>query len=322
LQDVCAKVAERFQLRVEDVQEVALGTPLQLQAQEPPGGLSVAQLKEALETERDQSASAMPFLLRFALGEFHYGQRATKFLPGQRKRSKQIAAHSTTDASVIQAFDVLAAESQFTSLHQAAGWTDLDDETIWQRYVQDVMDTKLKDGDRLYEAGCGVLAFLLEAKKPCKHVELGGCDGAKKTIELVKKDLCPEFAGNFTVGLLPQAVDPVPDNSWDVVVCNSVFQYFASLDQAEEAVRAFLRVAKRWVIISDICDERAQASTHSRQQDTEWAADLPQYLCFPRSWWDRFGESREHLVSIRHVGVKGYVRRKERYIVYIEKNAE
>lgn len=33
-----------------------------------------------------------------------------------------------------------------------AGWTDLDDETIWQRYVQDVMDTKLKDGDRLYEA--------------------------------------------------------------------------------------------------------------------------------------------------------------------------
>lgn len=37
--------------------------------------------------------------LRFALGEFHYGQRATKFLPGQRKRSKQVAAHSTTDVT-------------------------------------------------------------------------------------------------------------------------------------------------------------------------------------------------------------------------------
>ena len=40
---------------------------LQLQAQEPlepPTGLSVGQLKEALATERDPSAAAMPFILR------------------------------------------------------------------------------------------------------------------------------------------------------------------------------------------------------------------------------------------------------------------
>lgn len=329
LQDVAAKVAKRFKLDEEEVRDTIFGTELRSMGTPSTdvgdGLLSVGDLKSAL-CEQEDTDSAVPILLRFALGEFHYGQRATKLLPGQRKRPRTEAPDppgapepGATDARVLQAFDVLAAESQLTHLHQAAGWSDLDDAQVWRDYVRDVMDGKLRDGDRLFEAGCGVLAFLQEAKALRSNITIGGVDGAPRTIALVQKELAPQWAENFTVGLLPQALHGIPDGAWDVVVCNSVFQYFATDDQAEEAVRGMLRVARRWVIIADICDAVHERNTHSRQQGTGWAADLPEYKCYRREWWDRF--SQPHLVSLRHVGTVGYVRRKERYVVYIEKDA-
>lgn len=56
-----------------------------------------------------------------------------------------------------------------------------------------------------------------------------------------------EFAENFFVGMLPDAMTKVADDSWDVVVCNSVFQYLATEEQAKQAVTEMIRVAKRWV---------------------------------------------------------------------------
>ena len=47
--------------------------------------------------------------------------------------------------------------------------------------------------------------------------------------------------------MLPECLELVPDNSWDVVVCNSVFQYLHSYEQAQSAVEGMIRVAKRWV---------------------------------------------------------------------------
>lgn len=64
----------------------------------PPGktlnDMNVHELKELLAKAEAQSAQdgeksvgeegAVPFLLRYVLGEFHYGQRATRKLPGQQ----------------------------------------------------------------------------------------------------------------------------------------------------------------------------------------------------------------------------------------------
>jgi len=120
--------------------------------------------------------------------------------------------------------------------------------------------------------------------------------------------------------MLPEAMQQIPDASWDIVVCNSVFQYFASLDQAEAAVHGMLRCAKRWVILADICDASHTDSTHSRQQSNEWCAELPKYLTYDRAWFQRFELGGQNLVSLRHVRVPGYERRRERFCVYIEKS--
>jgi len=284
--------------------------------------LNVAQLREALSHVPEEDC-AVPFLLRFVLGEFHYGQRVTKLKPGQKKlKVAEEKAATTHQSKVSDAFDVLARESSYNHLHQMAGWIDIDSENVWHAYVSDVMGGKLRDGDRLFEAGCGVLAFLRSAEQLAKNVTIGGLDGAPKTIQLIKEQFVfGSVADNFSVGFLPDAMSRVEDNSWDIVVCNSVFQYFADIDQAKKAVEEMIRAAKRWVIIADVIDEKYAVETQRYKEKIAGASSsLPDYLTYARSWWEQF-DSTKNLVSIKKVESQTYVRRLERYTVYIEKNA-
>lgn len=184
------------------------------------------------------------------------------------------------------------------------------------------MNGVLRPDDSVFEAGCGVLAFLNSCLLIESNLTIGGVDGAKKTIGLVKDTLVdPRFKDNFFVGMLPDALDSVPSNSWDVVTCNSVFQYLVDKEQAKKAVEGMIRVAKRWVVIADICDEKYAHITNNRKSGLSWAEGLPEYRCYSKSWWEDNFDQGDHLVSIRHVEVQHYARRKERYVVYIEKNA-
>jgi len=285
---------------------------------------NVAQLREAL-SHVPEDEQAVPFLLRFVLGEFHYGQRVTKLKPGQKKIKDDKPAElqaSTHQSKVSEAFDVLAKESAYNHLHQMAGWIDIDSAAVWDAYVEDVVGGKLRDGDRLFEAGCGVLAFLRSAEQLAKNVVIGGLDGAAKTIQLIKDKYVSEaIANNFFVGFLPDAMCKVEDNSWDVVVCNSVFQYFADRDQAKSAVEEMIRAARRWIIIADVIDEKYVTETQRFKESLgEASNELPDYLTYPRSWWEQF-DTTTNLVSIKKVESQSYVRRKERYTIYIEKNA-
>jgi len=73
------------------------------------------------------------------------------------------------------------------------------------------------------------------------------------------------------------------------------------------------------VIIADVCDEAFHTNTNNRKSGLGWAAGLPDYRTYPKSWWlDNFS-SPNTLVSLRHVETASYSRRTERYVVYIEK---
>ena len=127
---------------------------------------------------------------------------------------------------------------------------------------------------------------------------------------------------NFFVGMLPDSMDQVKDCSWDVVVCNSVFQYMVDKDTARRAVEGMIRVARKWVIIADVCDDDSEkrAMTQSVVRGMEYAEGLPaEYRYYGKNWWiEEFG-GKGRLLSIRHVEVEGYKRRAARYCVYIEK---
>jgi len=378
-----------------------------------PGGNDsegVGDVSGSSSREASSSEKVVPFLLRFCLGEFHYGQRATRLLPGQKgfgaggrtattaalstdgatpgeqpptsasdevsattagtsaaavvektpssdeKGEKQLpagavvssgteseAATISTSASgagsgtstnetgighadrVSEAFDVLAREAKFRHLHQIAGWVDLTEKQIWDDYVQDTVQGKVRPGDRVFEAGCGVLAFLraIEEGVGLGKITIGGVDGAKKTIELVQNQLAPpEDRENFSVGLLPDCLGTMAADSWDVVVCNSVFQYINTKEQAKLAVDLMVRMARRWVIIADVLDDRHSEKSNARIKEMSWTQGVPDYRCYSKAWWSENFDSDENLVSIRHVDCPKYARRKERYVVYIEKNAK
>ena len=76
------------------------------------------------------------------------------------------------------------------------------------------------------------------------------------------------------------------------------------------------------VIIADICDHKFHDITQKHRMALSNAADdLPEYRSYRKSWWEEEFEGQGHLVSIKHVTVPQYIRRTERYVVYIEKNA-
>ena len=229
--------------------------------------------------------------------------------------------HRRHSSIVAAAFDWMAVEAKFRHLHQVAGWVDISDKSVWDAYVKEVMCGKLKDGDRLFEAGCGVGAFLTSCQLLSENLQLGGMDGACKTITLVKRDLCPQqLANNFSSGMIPDALSSVESDSWDVVVCNSVFQYLVDEAQAREAVLEMLRIGRRWVVIADVCDREFHDITQKHRARLEESAGcaLPEYRTFRKTWWEQEFEKLGHSVSIRHVEEKRYQRTQERYVVYLE----
>ncbi|EER11609.1 hypothetical protein Pmar_PMAR009823 [Perkinsus marinus ATCC 50983] len=124
-------------------------------------------------------------------------------------------------------------------------------------------------------------------------ITIGGCDGAPRTVRLVKKELAPrEFRDNFFVGMLSH------HNS-----ATFFSRYFASHDQALETVNEMLRVAKKWVIIADVCCEKYRHLIEGAVRTMDWTKNLPQYRTYEKTWWDQF-DDQGHLVSIRHVRVK------------------
>lgn len=288
-----------------------------------PDSPAIAEEKVASTPARADNISVQGILDRSASRE----NLRESSLPKEDARS----ASRSRGMATLEVFNVLVDESRYRHLHQLAGWVDIDEADVWSDYVRDVMDGVVNDGDRVFEAGCGVLAFLTAVGRIAKLGAMGGMDGAARTIKLVKDRLVdPSQRDNFYVGLLPYGLSPVADSSWDVIFCNSVMQYIPSEKDCRETVIEMLRITRRWAIIADICDavHEEKAKEHRKRLAATNAAEgkaneddgMCDYKCYYKKWWLQF-EELGHLVTIRHVRVKSYTRRSERYCVYIEKNA-
>ncbi|CEM23797.1 unnamed protein product [Vitrella brassicaformis CCMP3155] len=216
-------------------------------------------------------------------------------------------------------FGRMAQEGEFDHLHQMAGWKDLDDPTVWHLYVKDTIgSTNIRSGDRVFECGCGVGAFLSCVQSIVHGLQLSGVDASQSCIERARVNIAD---GHFMVGLLPEATKEMQEGSYDAVVCNSVFQYLPSLDVAETVVNEMLRLSARSVIIADVCDTEYEALTTRRMKEVwgdKYGHSLPAYLHIGEEWWGRFAAKCE-AITFHRVNVEAYARRKERYVVTMTK---
>ena len=224
----------------------------------------------------------------------------------------------------IDVFNNLVTNNKYKHLHQTAGWKDISDPLIWESYVIDVLDGVVKERNKIFEAGCGPLAFLSIVKKNFKDVEIFGIDESVEAIRKTKTELVDnEEKDNFSVGSIPQDLNKFPDDNFNVTLSNSVFQYLETYKIAYKSVIALLIITKcnGSVIIADVCDIEMKDTTEERLKKL-WegygTSDRPSFLYFSKNWFNQF-KNKNTRVKIRNVNVEGYERRKERFVVYIEK---
>jgi SAM-dependent methyltransferase len=121
------------------------------------------------------------------------------------------------------------------------------DEAAWTRYV-DLWARRLgiRAGTSVYEVGCGAGAFLYRLYS--RGCLVGGTDLSNGMVAAAR-ELMPkgsfEVAEAVSFSLTPRA---------DVVVCNSVFQYFPSLDYGSRVLQRMWAKAGRAVAVLDIPD--------------------------------------------------------------------
>ncbi len=207
----------------------------------------------------------------------------------------------------------------------------------------------------MFDAGCGVLAFINAVRTNIPTIQCAGMDGAPGVVTQLKTELCPKLGLDpdmFHCGLLPSGMASVASGEFDVCVCHSVFQYLSHEDAAA-SVREMLRIVKPGglVLIADICDEKTKevqekfskcvflykymrmwlcahhrtfaytVEEHFAREAISYGETLPRHTYYPKEWFDQFCTEGSGVSNyIRHVKTKGYVRRHHRYCVYLRKD--
>jgi len=231
---------------------------------------------------------------------------------------------SKNDMSWLKLFNEMTSKNNYNNLHQIAGWTDIEDPKLWDKYVADVIQNKIKDGTSIFEVGCGVLAFLTPTKKFFPNIIISGIDGATETIKKVHTQVGITEKDMFLIGYIPNDLDKIPNNSYDCTISNSVFQYLPSLKDAHKTVEHMLRITKPGgnIILSDVCDFTTKKQCEKlmlQHWGDQYGKELRPYLYIKKEWWIKNFEKYCSDIEIRHSGVEEYIRRKFRYIVYLNK---
>ena len=117
----------------------------------------------------------------------------------------------------------------------------------WREFTHRTYDLfDLKDGDSLFDVGCGSGAFLYPASE--RGIDVGGVDYSRSLIDIATLAM-PD--GEFSVG---EADELETSPSADVVMSFGVFLYFPSLDYARRVIERMCRKASRAVAIFEIPD--------------------------------------------------------------------
>ena len=101
----------------------------------------------------------------------------------------------------------------------------------------------------VYEVGCGSGANLYLFRNRIKEFSGGGSDFSEKQIETAKT-VFPEMEDLKNLEAVNIPIEP----RYDVVMSESVFQYFPSDEYAGEVVDKMIAKAKKIVYIGEICD--------------------------------------------------------------------
>ena len=154
--------------------------------------------------------------------------------------SKPTPFDSTASERLPSLQDLIVADGFNTGFGdiEAEAWVDFVDQTCR------LFD--IRDGDSVYDVGCGAGAFLQPAH--ARGIDVGGIDYSASRIELARRAMP---GAEFDVG---EAIELAGEPTADVVLSFGVFMYFPTLDYADEVIGRMCAKATRAVAILDVPD--------------------------------------------------------------------
>ena len=202
--------------------------------------------------------------------------------------------------------------------HTAAG--DLSINT-WLSFIKEIQERlKIKETKILLEVGCGAGASLFPMYN--SNIKVFGIDYSCSLIKLCTK-IMP--FGIFTVSEAETL--PFKDYFFDAIICNSVFQYFESINYAENVVNEMARVLKSTgnIAILDINDSSKKYEFESIRKlklgnkEYDRLYDNLPHQFYKKEWFKTIANRLNVKCDIEDQNIIGYKNSKFRFNVFLSK---
>jgi len=191
----------------------------------------------------------------------------------------------------------------------------------WLSFVKEIQERlNIKKTKKILEVGCGAGAFLFPMYN--SSIEVFGIDYSSSLVELCSK-IMP--SGIFKVAEAETL--PFEDLFFDAIISNSVFQYFESLNYAENVVNEMARVLKStgYIALLDINDASKKyeyesirrAKLGNDEYDRLYGNLTRQF--YEKEWFETIANHLNVKCVIQDQNIIGYENSKYRYNVFLSR---
>jgi len=191
----------------------------------------------------------------------------------------------------------------------------------WLSFVKEIQERlNIKKTKKILEVGCGAGAFLFPMYN--SSIEVFGIDYSSSLVELCSK-IMP--SGIFKVAEAETL--PFEDLFFDAIISNSVFQYFESLNYAENVVNEMARVLKStgYIALLDINDASKKyeyesirrAKLGNDEYDRLYGNLTHQF--YEKEWFETIANHLNVKCVIQDQNIIGYENSKYRYNVFLSR---
>ncbi len=194
-------------------------------------------------------------------------------------------------------------------------------ENDWIQYIRSINDIlNIQSTDSIYEIGCGSGALLYPFYKN-GHI-VGGLDYSKKLLQLASK--CMK---NMNFDLL-SAENMDITIKYDIIISNSVFQYFPTKEYAKDIVLKMLHKSNGKIAILDLNDSSKKKQAVSIRQGTLSKKEyIKKYegldqLYYEKAWFEKIALENGYHIKIWDQNIKNYKNSEYRFNVYMKKHRE
>ncbi len=223
----------------------------------------------------------------------------------------------------------LSGQHNLEKLLEINGFTS-DDKMLpienWLQYVENISEKiNLSPADKIFEAGCGAGAFLLPLYQK-GYLNITGMDYAKSMVDL-SQSLMPK--AQFSVGNISN-LSHFGRDSFDVVLCNSVFLYLDSLESAKKTISEFCQVLSKGgrgaiLDIPDILQKETAIQAKREAVGEEayhrlYSGSSLKHMYYEESWFEEISRELKISSSIEKQNIQGYTNSNYRFNFFFEKS--